>query len=59
MHEPDFWTDSAEAMELTIEGNRLIAKEVGELLAHLWNRVSRAFTEVMHGLGQHQQLPPM
>ncbi len=28
MSEPDFWTQSAEAMELTVEGNRLIAQEV-------------------------------
>jgi len=38
MMNADFWTDRAEAIELTIEGNRLIALELLELFRHLGRR---------------------
>jgi hypothetical protein len=59
MHEPDFWTDCAEAMELSIEGNRLIAREIADLLRGLWQRSVRSLDGAIRGLGQHRHLPPV
>ncbi len=59
MHEPDFWSNCAEAMELSIEGNRLIAREVAELVTDLWKRAVRSFDGLLQGLGRHQHLPPV
>ena len=57
MQEPDFWTASAETMELTIEGNRLIAREVANLLRRLWRRAGSAVAVMMHS--EHRHLPPI
>jgi hypothetical protein len=55
MHEPDFWTSYAESVEMSIEGNRLIAHEVAEMARDLWHRAVRSF----HGSARHQHLPPL
>jgi hypothetical protein len=57
MHEPDFWTQSAEAMELAIEGNRLIAREVADLARDLWHRMGRALVTMLSA--EHRHLPPV
>jgi hypothetical protein len=57
MQEPDFWAASAEAMELTVEGNRLIAREVADMLRNLWHRLSIALTSMM--ASEHRHLPPI
>lgn len=57
MHEPDFWTQSAEAMELTIEGNRLIAQEIAQLARDLRHRIGRAIVGMLSA--EHRQLPPI
>jgi hypothetical protein len=59
MHEPDFWTNSAEAMELTIEGNRLLAREVADLLLDLWRRRVRWSDGSFLGHWAHRHLPPV
>ncbi len=59
MSGPDFWTQSAEAMELSIEGNRLIAREVADLVRDLWQRSVRALDNAVRGIGQHGHLPPV
>jgi hypothetical protein len=59
MHEPDFWTNSAEAMELTIEGNRLLAREVADLLHDLWRRRVRWSDGSLRGHWAHRDLPPV
>jgi hypothetical protein len=41
MHEPDFWSQCAEAMELSIEGRRLIAEEVASVAHELWRDAAR------------------
>lgn len=41
MHEPDFWTCCAESMEMSIEGNRLIAAEIAWGFQTLWRRIGR------------------
>ncbi len=53
----DFWTQSAEAMELSIEGNRLIAQEIGALVRNLWYRAGRALAT--HLRAQQRHLPPI
>jgi hypothetical protein len=57
MHEPDFWTQTAEAMELTIEGNRLIAQEIAALVRDLWHRVGNALAAELSA--EHRNLPPI
>jgi len=57
MHEPDFWTNCADAMELSIEGNRLIAREIGGLARDLWHRLGQALAAVVHP--GHRHLPPV
>jgi hypothetical protein len=57
MHEPDVWTQSAEAMELTIEGNRLIAREIAQLARNLWHRMGRTIFATLSA--EHRHLPPI
>ncbi len=59
MNESDFWTKSAEAMELSIEGNRLIAQELGDLAGGLWHRMIHSLDNVLHSRDQHRHLPPV
>jgi hypothetical protein len=39
MNEPDFWTSYGQAMELRVEGNRLIAQQIATWVRGLWRRV--------------------
>lgn len=57
MYEPDFWTQSAEALELSIEGNRLIAQEVGEIVRALWRRLEQGMVSML--TAEHRHLPPV
>jgi len=59
MRESDFWNNYAEAMELSVEGNRLIAREIAGLFRGLWQRAARALDGATHGIGQHRHLPPV
>jgi hypothetical protein len=59
MNEFDFWNDYAKSMELSIEGNRLIAGEIAELARALWHRTVRTFDALMHNVGHHRHLPPI
>jgi hypothetical protein len=59
MHEPDFWTNCAEAMELSIEGERLIAREIADLARDLWHRMGRSAGGLLQNLTQHRHLPPV
>ena len=59
MYEPDFWTRQAEAMEMSIEGNRLIAREIADLSRSLWQRFVRSLDGFLETLGQHGHLPPV
>jgi hypothetical protein len=59
MNEGNFWSDYAEAMELSVEGNRLIAQEIVELGRNVWHAAVRSFDGVLRNLGQHQHLPPI
>ena len=57
MNEPNFWTQSAEAMQLTIGGNRLIAREIAELARDLWHRLTRSVVAMLSA--EHRHLPPI
>jgi hypothetical protein len=55
MHEPDFWTNCAEAMEMSIEGDRLIVREIADALHGLLRRAVRSVEGLLHG---PRHLPP-
>ncbi len=57
MHEPDFWTDCAKAMELSLEGQRLIAAEVAEVVSSRWARAMRWIDPRTRTVTDHRNLP--
>jgi len=59
MYEHGYWADCAEAMELSIEGNRLIAQELAAGLRTVWRRALVWLDECLRGIGQHRHLPPV
>jgi hypothetical protein len=59
MHESDFWTNFADSMEMSIEGNRLIARELADAGRELWHRVLQLLQASPHGRRQHRHLPPV
>jgi hypothetical protein len=59
MYEHGFWADYAEAAELSVEGNRLIAQEIAAGVRSLWRRTLHWLDETLHGLGQRRHLPPI
>jgi hypothetical protein len=59
MYEHGYWDDCAEAMELSIEGNRLIAQEIAAGVQVLWRRALRWLDDSLHGIGQRRHLPPI
>lgn len=59
MQKTDLWTSYAEAMELSLEGNRLIAQEISGMLRDLWQRTVHALDGMLRGMGQHRHLPPV
>jgi hypothetical protein len=36
MFEPDFWAGNPEALELSLEGTRLVAEELVQFVCQLW-----------------------
>ena len=58
MHESDFWTNCADAMEMSIEGNRLIANELAELAHDSWCRLKRLVGTLHRAIHEHRHLPP-
>ncbi|HEY0185319.1 MAG TPA: hypothetical protein VGC09_21165 [Rhodopila sp.] len=44
-------------MELSIEGNRLIAREIADLVRDLWQRAGRSLSAMVHT--EHRHLPPI
>jgi hypothetical protein len=59
MNETDFWTNYARAMELSIEGNRLIAHEIADLARSLWQRTIRTLDATVRSEGHRRHLPPV
>ena len=48
MHERSYWDDCADAMELTIEGNRLIVGEIAGCVRDEWNAAMRWVADHFH-----------
>ncbi len=59
MNEPDFWTNCAEAMELTTEGNRLIVREISEIVRDAWHGMAEAMTNRFRTRIHGRQSPPV
>ena len=59
MRDRSFWDDCADAMELTIEGNRLIVSEIADCLRDEWGAAMRWLAEAARGLRQPRHLPPV
>ena len=58
MHDADFWTQCAEAMELQIEGRRLIAAEIADLARQLWRDAANRLDAMIHTGHRGRRLPP-
>jgi len=59
MNSGKFWSDHADAMELSVEGNRLIAQEIVKLARDLWHGAVRSLDRALQNVGQHPHLPPI
>ena len=57
MHERSFWDDCADAMELTIEGNRLIVTEIALALQDQWHAMLRWVSGAVHAMARIRHLP--
>jgi hypothetical protein len=57
MQKPDFWTESADAMELTVEGERLITQATVRMARDLRYRLGRALVAMLSAETRH--LPPV
>lgn len=55
---PDHWEIYAEAMELTIEGHRLIAQEIGYELKRLGRAVTRGMLNLGASVSRRHPSPP-
>ena len=53
------WAATAAAIEARIEGDRLIALEIGALLAKGWHAVQRWFVETTAHVSTARHLPPV
>lgn len=59
MDQPSHWDDCAEAMELTLEGNRLIALEVAGYLRSAWQAVIGWLDATARVNATTHRLPPL
>jgi hypothetical protein len=57
MNNTDFWTESADAMELTVEGERLITQAIIQVARDLRDRLRRAFVSMLNT--ENRRLPPI
>jgi len=55
----DHWETFAVAMELTIEGHRLIAEEIGFELKFLWRAATSGLRELIELLPRRRSSPPV
>jgi hypothetical protein len=55
----DHWESFAVAMELTIEGHRLIAEEIGFELKLLWRGVAGWLHDLVEMLPRRRSSPPV
>jgi hypothetical protein len=57
MNNTDFWTESADAMELTVEGERLITQAIIQVARDLRDRLRRAFVAMLNT--ENRRMPPI
>ncbi len=57
MQKTNFWTESADAMELTVEGERLITQAIVKMARDLRYRLGRAVIAMLSNENRH--LPPI
>jgi len=57
MREPDFWTGCAKAMELSLEGQRLIAAELADMARSGWARAMRQLAALTRNTISHRHVP--
>ena len=57
MREPDFWTDCAVAMELSLEGQRLIAAELMDAARSGWADTMRWLGAATRHATDNRQAP--
>ena len=58
MHKSDLWISYGEAMQMSLEGNRMIAHELAKAVSGLWKKATHFLESLLHGHGRHQHLPP-
>jgi hypothetical protein len=59
MRERSYWDECADAMELTIEGNRLIVGEIAACVRDEWTAAMRRIAHYMHRAPNIRQSPPV
>ncbi len=59
MRDRSFRDDCADAMELTIAGNRLIVNEIADCLRDQWRAAMRWIARAVRGVRQPRHLPPV
>lgn len=57
MQEADCWAASANAMEVTVKVNSLIARELTDMLRNAWRRLGAGLIAMM--TTEHSHLPPI
>jgi hypothetical protein len=57
MNKTEFWTESADAMELAVEGERLITQAIVQMARDLRYRLGRALVAMLNAENRH--LPPV
>ena len=58
-HEPDIWTHYAGSLELSVDGNRLIAREIAEGAGKPWRLMVRSVGGLVRVTEEHRHLPPV
>ncbi len=59
MHKRSYWDDCADAMERTIEGNRLIVGEIATCIRDECRAAARWIAELVHRAPGIRQSPPV
>jgi hypothetical protein len=52
-----FWGDHAEAMELLVLGNQILAQEIVDRLGRLWRNLRQRVVASAHNAGRDMRLP--
>jgi len=58
MHDYDYWDECADALELSIQGNRLIVREIVDAIGSVWHRLLGCLADSVAGVFRGH-LPPV